>query len=433
MPDRIVDRINVGGEEYHLEPVIDASPVQGSVHAVSSGGTWQALQDHDIFENPVLFNKVFGRDVPKFFKHFSTVAYDTDALNITYYMGKIIYFNGLYIMYGGGSGIRYRSSLTEGSWTTSSSFAADTRIIDVIEAEGALWGITNDTTYKGIWRSTNGTSWTKLSSLDLKVNSIYYSSDDNTFIAGTESGIYISTDSGATFTSAGGPNNAASIGRTDYGADVLFAGTSSNGLWHSSNYGRTWTQVSTIPSTADVRNIPVYNDSLGKFCVGTDSGIYYASGNGSIYTITSVTYKMQTVVCNKNVFIAAGSDSKGLYWSFDAINWNKSSDFADADVLPSCRTIVFRNGIWVALIKTSGASTYSIIWSTNGINWFYVDVKPYTDVSEFNYVGDISYVNGVWIFSAGSTELISIPTWRARTRLYMASAETLASSGFFGD
>lgn len=51
MPN-IVDKINVGGEEYHLEPPMDAVPTQGSHNAVQSGGVYDALAGIAISPTP---------------------------------------------------------------------------------------------------------------------------------------------------------------------------------------------------------------------------------------------------------------------------------------------------------------------------------------------------------------------------------------------
>lgn len=48
MPAQVVDSFNVDGNEYHIEPVLDAVPTEGSQHAVQSGGVYDSLQQLDI-------------------------------------------------------------------------------------------------------------------------------------------------------------------------------------------------------------------------------------------------------------------------------------------------------------------------------------------------------------------------------------------------
>lgn len=45
---KVIDRFNVDGEDYVIEPEIDPVPLQNSQRAVMSGGVWQQLHDIDI-------------------------------------------------------------------------------------------------------------------------------------------------------------------------------------------------------------------------------------------------------------------------------------------------------------------------------------------------------------------------------------------------
>lgn len=55
MPNRIVDRFNVDGQDYAIEPVIDPTPVEGSQHAVMSGGVYNEIKriDEDKSATPI--------------------------------------------------------------------------------------------------------------------------------------------------------------------------------------------------------------------------------------------------------------------------------------------------------------------------------------------------------------------------------------------
>ena len=44
MPN-IVDRFNVNGQDFFIEPVLDNAPTEGSQHGISSNGVYQTLMD----------------------------------------------------------------------------------------------------------------------------------------------------------------------------------------------------------------------------------------------------------------------------------------------------------------------------------------------------------------------------------------------------
>lgn len=72
MPAKVIDKFNVDGEEYIIEPQIDPVPIENSQAAVMSGGVWQAIQDAaysaDFLKNPSVSAAVFGHMLGRVWK-----------------------------------------------------------------------------------------------------------------------------------------------------------------------------------------------------------------------------------------------------------------------------------------------------------------------------------------------------------------------------
>lgn len=60
MPN-IVDRFNINGEDYHIEPVMDDVPTEGSNNTVKSGGVYDALHSTNPRYDKAFLGAMFGR------------------------------------------------------------------------------------------------------------------------------------------------------------------------------------------------------------------------------------------------------------------------------------------------------------------------------------------------------------------------------------
>jgi hypothetical protein len=97
-----------------------------------------------------------------------------------------------------------------------------------------------------------------------------------TILAGTDSGVYTSRDSGATWRLTLPAVRAWTVGFDARNASAAFAGTAGRGVFYSPDGGGTWTASSTGLNNLDVRTLAF---GLGGLAAGTGSGVYM-SGDG---------------------------------------------------------------------------------------------------------------------------------------------------------
>lgn len=101
----------------------------------------------------------------------------------------------------------------------------------------------------------------------------------NIFV-GTDSAVYFSPDEGVTW--AHPANNGMQIGEVVYAVAVhdtfLFAGTSSNGVFRSSDLGSSWQQVNIGLTTNQVFCMAAGDSGI---FIGTDRGVFLSTNNGT--------------------------------------------------------------------------------------------------------------------------------------------------------
>ncbi|MDP1675415.1 MAG: T9SS type A sorting domain-containing protein [Bacteroidota bacterium] len=200
-------------------------------------------------------------------------------------------------------------SLCAEDWKrTTGPFGGTIRTVAVTPKGTILAGGTNGIVY----RSTNeGTSWTESGSFNYEVRCFVNTKTHGMFVTGDRGFIYSSTDDGISWNSIVGfiPTlGVYSLAVNDSG--YMFAGTS-DGFFHSNNFGATWTKDTTIIST--VTAIVIYpTDSV---FVLTYNGAYVSKNRdlkwGKISSINGRCFSM-----NFNGEFYATSNV-GLVRSFD--------------------------------------------------------------------------------------------------------------------
>jgi len=121
------------------------------------------------------------------------------------------------------------------------------------------------TTGGGGYHSTDGgTSWTALS-IDDTVWSWAIDSVDGTVYAGSNHGVFKSTDGGHSFVLAGSPGNGIVYALAKSGPN-LYAGTGGGGFWVSTDDGATWTNT----GIAKGIGLSLNTDSAGNVYAGTN-------------------------------------------------------------------------------------------------------------------------------------------------------------------
>ncbi|HEY9164678.1 MAG TPA: T9SS type A sorting domain-containing protein [Candidatus Kryptonia bacterium] len=138
------------------------------------------------------------------------------------------------------SGVFFYDS-SESSWTQTGlsgpyAYASYIFVNDTVMFAGGMMGTYRSSDNGSTWKETNS----GLQDVFSGVQSLVIS--DTRLFAGTGKGVYISTNNGDSWESKGLSNNSV-LSLACYGTD-LFAGTSHNGVFVSTDTGSTWTSVS---------------------------------------------------------------------------------------------------------------------------------------------------------------------------------------------
>ena len=399
MPN-IVDRFNIGGEEYHIEPVIDQTPEQGSQHAIASGAVWPYTYDRGdtakassegIFTRNGAFDytlgsttatswlmKVFGHLLGRLGWQRGTGMYSGNPTQ------SLEYGNGVYIATGETSGM-WRSE--DGKAWAKVTDLTPTDIRKVVYADG-IWVC--GTAMYGLWWSEDGISWTQGTGMTT-TNIVYgfISHSNGLFVASTISGggLWWSED-GKSWTQCTGIASNLNISYSSClqcNNGLWLCGSSGKGMWWSSN-GKAWTQCTGISTTASLRAI-TYADGL--FVAGAGGGVWWSedgkswtqgTGDLTTYAITCVT--KITDAGGASIWYA-GSTSHGLWRSSNGKAWTQVSGDSSTH---SFSYITYAAGTYIAFSDATG------VWYSTGTTW-----QQGTGGNETHGFNCCVYTNGVWL------------------------------------
>ncbi len=227
-----------------------------------------------------------------------------------------IYFNEIYstdenkLLVCGGSGIFQFSWQTE-EWVNLNAPQADYNCISVNSLNHIIAG-----SNMGMFRSTDdGTTWQAATT---HIGTVYslVCTENNILFAGASFGVYKSTDNGDTWGQTGlSPLEITDVAIDDKGdiyANVFYRG---QGIYRSQNQGVTWEQMN--PGLADQLTTSVAVDFQGDIYVGTSEGGVFQKTAGQI-SFTQINLN-QTVSNVLRIFIAKDnslyicSESGGLF------------------------------------------------------------------------------------------------------------------------
>lgn len=265
------------------------------------------------------------------------------------------------------SGI-YSSTNNGDSWIRTSSGLTNLYVRAITKATG------NDIfigTSEGISYSSNGGSqWiSKLQGTTYQVTSIIF--NNGNILAGTYSaGVFHSTDYGETW------QQNSSIGVTTriycFAANGtnIFAGSIYQGLFHSSDNGILWSKSDSIfVANSFINSLLYFND---KFYAGAGNdfyfrGLIFTTNYGSNWSYLNSglgTYEMSSLTSNGSVIYCGGGRTPYVYKSTNyGANWLQLGRVTNFDYINS---LVFKDDFALAGLFYSG-----IFKSTNeGLNWF---------------------------------------------------------------
>jgi len=175
---------------------------------------------------------------------------------------------------------------------------------------------------RGVFLSTDqGKSWESINSNlpDLSVLSLLVIGD--TIFAGTEKVLFISTNNGESWNSSGeGIPEKTRIYSLAVFDTILFAGTSSGGIYRSNDFGMNWIQVFSGISSAGTMD---FTENDGKlFAVVDIEGIFVSTDYGITWEESFLTLSSNRSIVVKDGIIFSGN----LFISSDnGENWETSS------------------------------------------------------------------------------------------------------------
>lgn len=346
MPAQVVDSFNVDGNEYHIEPVLDAVPTEGSQHAVQSGGVYESLQQLDIDvsgkadKTTTVNGQPLSSDVTitkaelglgnvantgdsgtpaqngtsKFttggaFNFFRTTSYEQWVVwALSHRLGQkwlagsgipaaasnIYTFtaNGMFFAVAGTSGALYASS-NGISWQATNITSGIAYAFSVVYFKNVYVLLGNGKIY---W-SSNGTSWTQ-SSLSFTPGQLGFASNGSVLIHAGSSGLVYSTD-GKTWAACTGSGLPAAAGFVAYANGVFVyvpikepSALSTFRVFRSTN-GTAFSAVTfgsapTSPSCGGGLGYMASNDTWYVYVADKDKAyVGYSTNNGATWTSTA--------------------------------------------------------------------------------------------------------------------------------------------------
>lgn len=357
MPN-IVDRFNIGGEEYHIEPVIDQTPEQGSPHAVASGAVWPYTNDRGdtpkdgstgIFTRGGAYNFFGGITDPdkwltKVFAQ-QIMQYVTRVLTTSYAISNVAFHDDLGLFLAWGPKTFWSEDGV--TWTEGTGFEA-TRYF---EAYAVVRG-------NGVTVATTTNAYA------------YWSEDDKTWTACT------------------GIPSTATVKKVHFCGGMFFiiaTGSGVAGIYWSED-GKTWTKdtgtISNYGQNVDVkydtRSIEYHNgiwvvvSSGGKYW-STD-GKAWSSGTGQTTWAMSITY-----VDDLGLWIAGTTSCP--QWSTDGKAWTAGTYSGSSSPSLLCNIVKF-SGKYIGYALGGGGI---LGYSTDGKAWTGVDLRDTSGGSAVAY------------------------------------------------
>ncbi len=218
-------------------------------------------------------------------------------------------------------------------------------LVGSFESGEIVWTINEDkdgNMLSGTWggkinRSTDdGTTWERINS-SMNVGFLWaIEVDGDNIFAGTEMGLYLSTDNGTTW-------NTTSLVNKDVRSlllhgDNLYAGVWGGGVYKSTDNGTTWTSVSKGYTNASVNALVADGD--GNIYAGTfDYGVLKSEDDGDNWTMLDIdTRFVWSMVVNSSGTVFAGTYGEGVFKSLDGgTTWFRTNNNLGATHIYSMR------------------------------------------------------------------------------------------------
>jgi photosystem II stability/assembly factor-like uncharacterized protein len=251
-------------------------------------------------------------------------------------------------------------------------------------ADGVVLGGTLE---DGVVISTDrGETWYSRSFglLDAAIFAVAFSPNfaaDSTLYAGTETTLYYSYNQGLAWKDLHFPESAApalslTVAAID-GATVIFVGTEADGLYRSSDQGRTWEKLS-LPAVC-VNDLH-WSASPAPFLAATEAGVYQSLDNGETWTLWLDQPNIISLA-SRGALTVAGSVEQGIWLAEKAGPWQP---------VPSLTTRAF---IGLALSPAFERDHTAYLYGPQERVWYSTDgarswsaLQPHLPVLDFRHV-----------------------------------------------
>lgn len=146
--------------------------------------------------------------------------------------------------------------------------------------------------------------------------------------AGTAAGnVYISSNNGASWTTATGPSTGNSVNSIFALPSTLYAGSADGKVYYSSNNGTTWSATAAVPGATAVNSVYVQSiSSVLTIFAGTQNGNLYYTTDGATWTATASPGggAVNCIYITSANVIYVGCNDGNVYYSNDfGAHWNK--------------------------------------------------------------------------------------------------------------
>ena len=264
----------------------------------------------------------------------SNITEDVSANNL-------VHANGLWVV---GCSSMYYS--TDGkNWTAGTMLSGSFKNPDTVAFANNLW-VGYSQGGRGMYYSTDGKNWTQSNI----ISGNFYGVDfgDNLWVAAGSTGMYYSTD-GKNWTQS---NVASSFSGVAYADGLWVAGSNNgNGIYYSTD-GKNWTQ-----SNITSGRYNYFHKSNGLWVVASNNGngIYYST-DGKNWTPSNITSgRYSPPVRGGELWVVGSRTADGLKYSADGKSWTQSSNIVNGRFT----MVAFADDLWVAACSDDKGLYYS--------------------------------------------------------------------------
>lgn len=226
-------------------------------------------------------------------------------------------------------------------------------------------------TQTGIYKSTDsGNTWALSGLVNIPVFTM--ANNGSYLFAGTNDGVYFSSNTGTTWTVVNYHNNGLSypnINTIAFSGSNVYAGANGGfkigGVFLSTNNGTSWATITAGLSDKNIQSLAIINSIV---IAGTlNDGVWLTTNNGNLWTFAGLTNNSINCLSTIGTNLFAGTTTNGVYYSTDyGSNWVSASGTGltnkTINAMITSGTNIF--------VGTPGGGVY--LSSNNGSSWINV-------------------------------------------------------------